>query len=446
MCKRLISLLLTFMILFSLVSITAMAAESVSNPRQLKTLGNQFVYEDDPTTAVRLTGVNVPGGEWTGTPQVEKIDRSVKWAIDNWDCNLIRLPVSVNGWTGNYSYVYDGGIGYKNYIDSVIQIANEKGAYVILDLHHYRSFNNEQYLTFWQEAATKYANNPAVLFGILNEPTGTPWEVWRDGDGDTITGHQQVVEMIRDLGAKNIIVAGGLNYGYDLTGIADGYALVDQGSNNDESKAGYGIAYDAHIYNHKGVTATNWDSKTGATRKQYPVIIGEFGWVNNSPAIGTLPVKDPDDPSLVENWVPAILAWLDDDATYGSKASYAAYCMHMTSEPPLIENDGNFKNDDYTYPPTEKWGAPIKAHLEQAVTTRYSKVVINYGNFDDDEDASIDASDLQLFKLHLKGKKLIKNHHCPAADLDGDGYVDTADLQELKLYISKGRPFSVYKK
>ena len=71
---------------------------------------------------------------------------------------------------------------------------------------------------------------------------------------------------------------------------------------------------------------------------------------------------------------------------------------------------------------------------------------VNYGNIDDDEDKSIDASDLQFLKLHLKGKKPIKNHLRLAADLNGDGFVDASDLQELKLYISKKRSFSVHNK
>ena len=339
--------------------------------------GNHLVFVDDPTTTVRLTGVNVPGGEWTGTPAVEKIDRSVIWAIDNWNANFIRLAVSINGWTGNYSYVSDGGKSYRNFIDNVIQSASERGAYVILDLHHYKSFEKEDYITFWKEAAVKYANNPTVFFGILNEPHSTSWDVWRNGDGASVYGHQYVVEMIRDLGAKNIIVAGGLDWGYKLGGIVDGYALVDQGTNNNKSKTGYGIMYDTHIYPWKGHTS-NWDSNVGAVRKLYPVVVGECGW--DSGTIQEIGNKNPQpgDKLYHDKWVPELLAWFDDDTTYGAKINYTAYCMHPSSAPQLIvapDANGNaWKSADYSYTPTEYWGAYLVPHLQASASTRYGSI------------------------------------------------------------------------
>ena len=105
---------------------------------------------------------------------------------------------------------------------------------------------------------------------------GSDWDVWRNGNGSNITGHQQVVEMIRDLGAKNIIIAAGLDWGYSLSGIGgeSNYDLVDQGTENNSAKTGNGIVYDTHIYPWKGRTA-NWDATIGNARKKYPVLIGE---------------------------------------------------------------------------------------------------------------------------------------------------------------------------
>ncbi|MDD4688860.1 MAG: cellulase family glycosylhydrolase, partial [Eubacteriales bacterium] len=377
MFKKATALLLTLAIMIGTLSAITITASAANNSRQLMVSGNHLVFVDEPTKTVRLTGVNVPGGEWTGTPGVEKLDRSVTWAIDNWKANIIRLPVSVNGWTGNYSYVYDGGNSYRNYIDQVIGIASEKGAYVILDFHHYKSFEKEAYINFWKEAAVRYKNNPTVLFGILNEPHSTSWDVWRNGDGASVYGHQYVVETIRDLGAKNIIVAAGLDWGYKLGAIVDGYALVDQGKNNNAANAGHGIMYDTHIYPWKGYTS-NWDANVGAARKIYPVLVGECGW--DIGTINEIAGKNPQpgDPLYHDKWVPELLAWFDDDTTYGTKINYTGYCMHPSSAPQLITktdaNGNEWKNANYSYTPSEYWGAYLVPHMAEAVATRYGTI------------------------------------------------------------------------
>lgn len=367
--KRFISIAMCVLLVMQLVAVLPVfqltASAATNNSIMLKTLRNKVVWQNDPNVEVRLVGVNTPCGEWTGTPGVEKLTRTAKEATENWNSNLLRLPVGVTGWFGEYSYQMDGGTAYRNYIDSVIAMASEAGKYVVLDLHQYGSFNNTKYITFWQQAAVRYKNNPTVLFGILNEPHDTTWDVWRNGNGSNITGHQQVVEMIRDLDAKNIIVAGGLDWAYDLTGISAGYALVDQGTNNNLDKAGNGIIYDTHIYPWKGRSA-NWDAKVGATRKNYPILVGETGWDPATNLSVGNKVYNPGDPMYHDVWVPELFAWMNDASTYGSMANWTAYSLHKSSAPKLIADpDDTFKNVDYSYPPTDYWGVYVKEELKQ---------------------------------------------------------------------------------
>lgn len=347
------------------------SADTVNRSRMLKVNGNKIVLEENPNVAVRLTGLNLDGAEWTATPSVEKLDRSLKEAIENWDTNLIRLPVSVAGWYGGYSYFPDGGVQYRAYIDTIIKMASEVGIYVDLDLHQYNNFNNQKYLDFWKDAAEKYGNNPTVLFGILNEPTSASWDEWRNGNGSNITGHQQVVEMIRDLGAGNIIIAGGLGYAGNLSGITGNakndstvYALIDQGSNADHTKTGNGIMYDAHIYPWTGRTAS-WDAVFGVARKQYPILIGENGW--DADTIKTVAgwTIQPGDPLYYDKWIPELFAWMNDEQTYGNLANWAGFCFHPLSSPRILGDPGNWKNDAiYTYPPTPYWGIFVKNELK----------------------------------------------------------------------------------
>lgn len=367
--KRIFGVVLAMVIMMQtmafIMPLTANAETYTNQSRELMTRGNKIVYKDDPKAVIRLTGMNVPGGEWTGTPSVEKLERSVKEAIFRWNANLIRLPVSVEGWYGTYNYVNDGGRGYRNYMDNIISIVAAEGRYVVLDLHHYKSFNKQQYLDFWKEAAEKYGNNPAVLFGILNEPHSTTWEVWRNGDGGNITGHQQVVEMIRDLGARNIIVAGGLDYAYRIDDCFEqGYGLIDQGSNNNKSKTGNGIMYDTHIYPWKG-HANNWDKAIGDVRKEYPILVGESGW---DPAtnleVGKKEYK-PGSDMYHDKWMPELFAWMNDEETYGNLANWTGWCFHPNSAPRILADKDRFKYDDYDYPPTDFCGVYVKEQLEK---------------------------------------------------------------------------------
>jgi len=72
-----------------------------------------------------------------------------------------------------------------------------------------------------------------------------------------------------------------------------------------------------------------------------------------------------------------------------------------------------------------------------------------YGNVDGDDEwvtieEAVDGSDLQMFKLFVKGRKLT-GAQLIAADVDGDGLADGSDLQAIKLYIKTGRIFGILK-
>src|SRR5205814_187932 len=78
-------------------------------------------------------------------------------------------------------------------------------------------------------------------------------------------GMQALVDTIRGEGAKNVLVAGGLDWGYDLSGILKGYALDD--------RTGNGIVYSSHVYPWKG----DWQGKFLDAAVKYPLFLGEVG-------------------------------------------------------------------------------------------------------------------------------------------------------------------------
>jgi len=140
-------------------------------------------------------------------------------------------------------------------------------------------------VTFWTQVATKYKNNPSIMFELYNEPMQISWTVWRDGGSLSNSGSQctcpssfQAVGMqtlytaIRNTGANNIVLVGGIDYAYDLSGVIAGYALT-----------GTNIAYATHPYDYAGnKQPANWDTFVGNTAKSYAVIATESGQYCNN--------------------------------------------------------------------------------------------------------------------------------------------------------------------
>jgi len=368
MRKKLIFLFVVLFLLMACTSRTnkknlANSTEAYINmpSSMLHTSGNKILNEKNEE--VRLTGVNICSLEWNS--KGDNVLSSAREVFTNWNCNFIRLPLSQDRWFGKVSdwstpNPKDGGVQYRKIVDDVIKLAFSSGKYIDLDLHWsnagvwgknigQHSMPDDNSLEFWLDVAEKYSNNPAVLFGLYNEPRDITWEVWRNGGTVNETenrgkkdekkhnyntpGHQKILEKIRALGANNIIIAGGLDWAYDLRGIALTYALKD-------TPEGNGIMYDSHIYPFKEWDGKNHDAKVLCIADKYPVLIGEFG-IDPDGQWGA--VKFP-------SWLSGMLDWMDTN-----KLNWAGWCFHTAATPNMIS--------DWKYTPTKHHGAIIKQRL-----------------------------------------------------------------------------------
>lgn len=310
----------------------------------LKVDGNRLVNSNGQT--VLLQGVNVPSLEWSA--KGENVLRSVKVAIDDWHANVIRLPVHDDFWFGRGKppkITSNDADAYRKVIDDAIHMVSARGIYLILDLHKYHA-PNDNATAFWQDAATRYKNNPAVLFDLLNEPTNISWELWRNGgmvplkpkDKNAPTefhspGMQGLLDTIRATGANNIIIAGGTGYAYNLSGVLEGYALED--------KTGNGIIYATHFYNwHRG-----WESHFLKLADKYPLLVGEFG--ADIKKMSFIPAKSQEDPYT---WMPDALGMIQK-----YKLNWTAFSLHPKATPVLIQ--------DWDYTPTPFFGEFVKKAL-----------------------------------------------------------------------------------
>jgi len=152
-----------------------------------------------------------------------------------------------------------------------------------------------------------------------------------DGTLDYHTpGLQTLLQTCRATGAKNVVIAGGLDWAYDLRGITNGYALSDPDGN--------GVMYDTHIYPmkmwypHGNTKSQDWDRIIVPAAAQYAVMIGEFG-------------------NGKDNYESKVLAFANENGL-----PWVAWCLHPRAHPVLIK--------DWNYTPTA-YGTVVKTALQK---------------------------------------------------------------------------------
>lgn len=318
-----------------------------SGPPALHVAGNKLLDADG--AEVWLQGINTPSLSWSfrGDHLLESVD-----AILDWKANLVRVPLNQAMWYGRASGQTDGGASYRALVDQVIAKCVANRAYVVLDLHWSNTgnwsvkpnqFNMPDAIseTFWKDVATQYANHPAVLFDLYNEPKNVSWDVWKNGgeiEEDAFKyrtcGMQELVHIVRRTGAKNVIVIGGLDWSYDLSGVIDGYAIDDP--------TGNGIVYSSHIYEWK----KDWYRKVLAVTERHPVMLGEVGADPRH-----MEVHKQHGPEDAYTWVPDLFGMVQK-----YKLHWAAWSMHTEATPRIIA--------DWNFTPTPFWGAYVKAALD----------------------------------------------------------------------------------
>jgi hypothetical protein len=294
-----------------------------------------------------LQGLCLPSLEWSA--KGEQIEKSVPVAIDEWKANAIRLPVRDDFWFGRGPYQgKDGGAAYRKIVDAAVEATANRGAYLVLDLHRFGTPKRE-HLEFWKDAAVRYRNHPAVLFELFNEPHGTSWEVWRNGGpltdesdaptGEVGVGMQALLDAVRATGAENVVIAGGLDWSYDLSGVVNGYALEGR-------DGGRGIMYSAHIYPWK----RDWQGKVLGTAKKHPIFVGEVGAPPDWKSVDFIPEAARTEDLRSGDWPRDVLGMIQAEGLH-----WTAFSFHPKATPVVIS--------DWDYTPTPYWGAFVKEAL-----------------------------------------------------------------------------------
>jgi endoglucanase len=246
--------------------------------------GNKIL--DPNGKAVLLKGMCRPSFEWN--PNGEYASLEDYQLMKDWGSNVVRLALNQNFWLpGAATY----NANYQSTIHQQVQWIKSLGMGVILELHWSDQGNlawggsqqcmaDRNSITFWIQVATKYKNDPWIIFELYNEPHDVSWSTWRNGGnecGFAVAGMQQLYNAIRATGANNVVVIGGLNWAFDLSGVSS------------HGVTGTNIAYATHPYDYPGKQPGDWDAAFGNLAATYPILATEFGqYCNNNNYVETL--------------------------------------------------------------------------------------------------------------------------------------------------------------
>lgn len=182
--------------------------------------------------------------------------------------NVIRIPVHPQNWVQDQDYLW-------RYLDPIVAWAGDSNLYVIIDWHYIGNVatgagpempdidKNPKDLTldFWRLTARYFRDVPNVIFEIFNEPQSIGAEEWHGNA-------TQIMQAIREQGADQLVIVGGIDYGKDLSWVMD------------KPISDANIAYASHIY--PAHPSSSWGRWFGTVAGKYPVVITEWGFMEKN--------------------------------------------------------------------------------------------------------------------------------------------------------------------
>lgn len=332
-------------------------------PTGLHVVGNQIL--DASGKVFTAHGVGRMGTEYACSTANAGVDfdgpvtQAAVSAMLSWDINSVRVPLNEDCWLGINGEPVNGltSAQYRTDVINWVNLLNQNGLVVILDLHWNNSGTNQSTgqepmpdldhaPAFWTSVAGAFKNNSSVIFDLYNEPypgvnnaTTTGWSCWKNGSTAASTspcadipfavaGMQTLINTVRATGATNVLMLGGLTWANDLTGW-----LANEPTDPENA-----LVASFHVYNFNGcVTADCWNTQVAPVAAQVPVIAGEIG-----------------ENDCVSTFIDTLMPWLDAHGIGYLAWTWTVVNGTCPNSPVLIT--------DYTGTPTG-YGAGFKAHL-----------------------------------------------------------------------------------
>jgi endoglucanase len=260
-----------------------------------------------PPKPIPFKGVNLAGAEFGGNlpgihgtdyiyPTADEVDYFMGKGM-----TVFRLPFRWERLQHALLAAFDAAELAR--MDTFVNNATGRGAYVLLDPHNYARYYGSvigtspvpasAFANFWFRLASHYHNNRRVIFGLMNEPNNISTELW-------VSDANAAIQAIRLTGATNLILvpgngwSGAGGWGDNWYGTPNAVAMLgitDPGNN---------YAYEVHQYMDSDGSGTNdcVSATTGSERmanftdwlrlNHRRAFLGEFGGSSSATCLAAL--------------------------------------------------------------------------------------------------------------------------------------------------------------
>lgn len=176
------------------------------------------ILASNAASAGCLRGVNLAGAEFGdvtgvyGKDYIYPSDATISYFAQK-GFNAVRLPFRWEHLQPELNKAFDAGEHTR--LTEAIGRLKRAGLIVILDVHNYARYRgeligsgsvpNSAFADFWKRLAGEYRNDPAVQFGLMNEPYDMAATQW-------LSAANAAIAAIRQAGASNLILVPGTNW------------------------------------------------------------------------------------------------------------------------------------------------------------------------------------------------------------------------------------------
>ena len=257
-----------------------------------------WALEQGPGKQVELAGVNLAGAEFSeqrlpGTYQTD-YEYPSNTEIDYYAAagmNLIRLPFRWERLQHELNQELDAD-ELQRLTDTVRYVTDVKGLSLLLDPHNYARYTSagvsgivgvdvdvSAFADFWRRLALVFADNPKVLFGLVNEPNTMVTETW-------LTAANAAIAAIREASVQNRILVPGNGWTGGHSWFQNSYGTPNADVMGGVVDPGNNFVYEIHQYldaDASGTLPTCVSETIGSERMQQVT-----GWLRERGARGLL--------------------------------------------------------------------------------------------------------------------------------------------------------------
>jgi hypothetical protein len=266
------AVILTLLLLLA----TSAMAGPVSHFGRLEVCGNNICAEGT-TTPVLLKGPSLYWSDGTGSGfyNLETVD----FFVDNMQIGVIRAAMAIRYYKdgtgeikttgGTWGHYFDATT-QENLIRKVIDAAILNDIYVIVDWHSHNAHDETTRATdFFKKMANEYKDVPNIIWEVYNEPVNASLA--------QITSHSKtIVNALRGLGNKNLVLVGSPSYSKQPSSQASNYGTATQAQSDN-------VAFTFHFYaaSHGYPNGDGIGNQANSARTAgYAVFGSEWGTVN----------------------------------------------------------------------------------------------------------------------------------------------------------------------